>query len=197
MINKEIKDITFDDLLELQKQLDEEVAKPRDNGFVPRERTLLDIKLALDDEFQEWLRELPQELNFKTWKKKDYKREDELIEIVDVLFFVLAYVNTTEDEDNKKYFNFCYNEYFRSYSRFNDRFSLEDVITSFKRKIWEYNVLVKNPRNYIDGSIITDYLTLTAKRGFTKDEIIKQYLKKWKENINSRIKGDWSNEFKI
>lgn len=39
MINKDIKDITFDDLLELQKQFDEEVAKPRPNGFVPRERT--------------------------------------------------------------------------------------------------------------------------------------------------------------
>lgn len=80
-LKSSFKDIEFIDLLEMQKQLDEEVAKPRENGFVPRKRTLLDIKLALDDEFQEWLRELPQELNFKTWKKKEYKREDELIEL--------------------------------------------------------------------------------------------------------------------
>lgn len=186
-----VKIIEFIDLLEMQKQLDEEVAKPRENGFIPRKRTLLDIKLALDDEFQEWLRELPDEHNFKTWKQKEYNRENELIEIVDVLFFILSYINTTDDEYNKKYFNFCYNEYFKTYSRFSDRFSLEEVITSFKRKIWEWNSLVKSPRDYIDGSIISDYLTLVTKRGFTKDEMIQAYLTKWERNITVRVKEEW------
>lgn len=76
----------FKELLGMQKQLDETVEKPRKSGYIPRKRTLLDIKLALDDEFQEWLRELPDEYNFKTWKEKEYSREKELIELVDVLF---------------------------------------------------------------------------------------------------------------
>lgn len=89
MINKDIKDITFADLLELQKQLDEEVVKPRDNGFVPRETCILDLTLALDDEFQEWLRELPDKYNFKVWKQKVWDREKEITEITDCLFFFL------------------------------------------------------------------------------------------------------------
>lgn len=190
-LNSLFKDIEFIDLLEMQKQLDEEVAKPRENGFIPRERTLLDIKLALDDEFQEWLKELPDEYNFKTWKKKEYNRENELIELVDVFFFILSYINTTDDEYNKKYFDFCYNEYFKTYSSFSYRFSLEEVITSFKRKIWEWNSLVKSPRDHIDGSIIEDYLTLVTKRGFTKDEMIQAYLTKWKRNITVRVKEEW------
>ena len=83
----------FKELLGMQKQLDETVEKPRKSGYIPRKRTLLDIKLALDDEFQEWLRELPDEYNFKTWKEKEYDREKELIELVDVLFFLLQWIN--------------------------------------------------------------------------------------------------------
>lgn len=183
MINKDIKQITFADLLELQKQLDEEVAKPRDNGFIPRKRTLLDIKLSLDDEFQEWLRELPQELNFKTWKKKDYKREDELIELVDVLFFMLSLANNDEcDLYYKK--PVCS----RKFDELNDTskiyWKLTSLIHYFKESLWSDN----------GWSYFGFWCDIAKVRGFTKDEIIKQYLKKWKENISSRIKGDWSNE---
>ena len=80
---------SFDDLLYLQKLLDNEVSKPRKNGFVPRKRNDMDILSALDDEFQEWQKELPYEYNFKTWKQKEYSREKELEEFVDILFFFL------------------------------------------------------------------------------------------------------------
>ena len=53
----------FLDLLELQKILDDEVSKPRENGFIPRSREELDILLSVDDEIQEWCRELPSELS--------------------------------------------------------------------------------------------------------------------------------------
>lgn len=172
------KDIEFSDLLELQIQLDEEVAKPRENGFVPRERTLLDIKLALDDEFQEWLRELPQELNFKTWKKKEYKREDELIEITDCLFFILQWVNAN---------NFT-KSMLDIYSRKLEIFekvineNLRTLISMFKNYLWTDKTLI----------IFSIWICICIERGFTKDEIIQAYLTKWKRNMRVRIKEDWS-----
>ena len=170
------KDIEFSDLLELQIQLDEEVAKPRENGFVPRE--MLDIKLALDDEFQEWLRELPQELNFKTWKKKEYKREDELIEITDCLFFILQWVNAN---------NFT-KSMLDIYSRKLEIFekvineNLRTLISMFKNYLWTDKTLI----------IFSIWICICIERGFTKDEIIQAYLTKWKRNMRVRIKEDWS-----
>lgn len=171
------KDIEFIDLLEMQKQLDEEVAKPRENGFVPRERTLLDIKLALDDEFQEWLRELPQELNFKTWKKKEYKREDELIELTDCLFFILQWVNAN---------NFT-KSMLDIYSRKLEIFekvineNLRTLISMFKNYLWTDKTLI----------IFSIWICICIERGFTKDEIIQTYLTKWKRNITVRVKEEW------
>ena len=57
---------TFEELLELQRILDENTTKTRENGFTPRERNEMDIIFSIDDEIQEWLKELPNELNFKT-----------------------------------------------------------------------------------------------------------------------------------
>lgn len=65
---------TFEELLIFQEILGGKVGEPRPNGFTPRKRTITDILLSLDDEFQEWLRELPQEYNFKTWKQKEYEK---------------------------------------------------------------------------------------------------------------------------
>lgn len=171
------KDIEFIDLLEMQKQLDEEVAKPRENGFVPRQRTLLDLKLALDDEFQEWLRELPQELNFKTWKKKEYKREDELIELTDCLFFILQWVNAN---------NFT-KSMLDIYSRKLEIFekvineNLRTLISMFKNYLWTDKTLI----------IFSIWICICIERGFTKDEIIQAYLTKWKTNITVRVKEEW------
>lgn len=181
MINKEIKDITFSDLLELQKQLDEEVAKPRENGFVPRERTLLDIKLALDDEFQEWLRELPQELNFKTWKKKEYKREDELIEITDCLFFFLQLFNT-QGIKQEYWFEWCEEEFNELQKGKGNDYTFSFEVEYFKESLWEEDY---------HGCFCT-WVSICRLRGFTKDEIIQAYLTKWKRNIRVRIKEDWS-----
>lgn len=179
MINKDIKNITFADLLELQKQLDEEVAKPRDNGFVPRERTLLDIKLALDDEFQEWLRELPKEYNFKTWKQKEYNRENELTEMVDVLFFFLAYINSSNGVGD-----YALGWLTRNFNKIGKgcKMDFKSLVFNFKKNLFS---------NYIKS--FEFYIQLINLRGFTKEEIIQTYINKWKKNMQ-RIKGDWSNE---
>lgn len=171
------KDIEFIDLLEMQKQLDEEVAKPRENGFVPRKRTLLDIKLALDDEFQEWLRELPQELNFKTWKKKEYSREDELIELTDCLFFILQWVNIRYvRKDMLKIFSNRLEEF-----RKNIYGDLRALISVFKENLWGDKTL----------TTFCAWICICIERGFTKDEMIQAYLTKWKRNITVRVKEEW------
>lgn len=182
MINKDIKDITFADLLELQKQLDEEVAKPRPNGFVPRERTLLDIKLALDDEFQEWLRELPDEYNFKTWKEKEYSKEKELIELVDVLFFLLQWINAIVEK--YEYVFEAFSDEFEAFgdAKTNADTSLNTLILMFKNYVYIDAVLM----------VLNAWISICVERGFSKEEIIQTYINKWKKNMG-RIKGDWSN----
>lgn len=177
------KDIEFIDLLEMQKQLDKEVAKPRDNGFVPRERTTLDIRLALDDEFQEWLRELPKEYNFKTWKQKEYNRGKELEELVDCLFFFLQMFNYTKYA--RKYLT---DKQFDNFRKDNERTGLQSCVISFKENLWNCE--------WTDGEYdiaFLDWIDICKLRGFSKEEIIQTYLNKWKKNMQ-RIKGDWSNE---
>lgn len=68
----------FEDILKLQKHLDESL-----NNI--RERTLEDIKLSLIAE----LIELNEETKYshKTWKTKEYNRDKELEELTDVYFF--------------------------------------------------------------------------------------------------------------
>lgn len=84
---------SFKDILELQEIHEIEVNKPREDGFVAREKKYHDLRGALMDEFMEFRRELPYELNFKTWKKKRYSAVKQLEEFVDMLFFIATEIN--------------------------------------------------------------------------------------------------------
>ena len=191
----------FKDLLRLQKILDKEVDKKRDNGFVPRERNWTDMKLSLLDEFMEWLKELPQEINFKTWKQKTYNREKELEEYVDCLFFFLQLINSIiagmekEIKENGYYnlkedlkdfkelslvSNLSYNEFF-NLSNEEYKYQLEEKIEWFIKYLFWY-----------DGIMDTYYvwLDISSLRGFSKQEILDTYYKKWKKNME-RINKDW------
>lgn len=86
---------TFEDLLELQKILDENTGKARQNGFIPRERNIDDIRLSLIAELIEFNEELPQ--THKTWKQKSFSKENAIIESIDVLFFFLQFINYLKD----------------------------------------------------------------------------------------------------
>lgn len=165
---------TFEDLLQLQKRLDEEVGKPRENGFMPRKRTWQDMRLSLDDEFNEWLKELPYELNFKTWKQKDYSREKELEEITDCLFF---YLQTTN----------IYDVYLPAFRYEFDTFRKHIEIQEAKKLI----ILFKENLFLDFASSFYIWLDICKSRGFTKQEILNTYWKKWKRNLE-RINGDWT-----
>ena len=176
MINKPQN---FEDLLELQKLLDEEVGKPRENGFMPRKRTEMDILLSLDDEFQEWLRELPQKYNFKTWKQKEYSREKELEEFTDCLFFFLQYLNNCDDDSIiffKKYYDDSSNIL---------HLKIKDVIYLFKSRLWDLCI----------PSCFSSWIEISYLRGFTKQEILDTYWSKWQKNM-TRINKDWSLDYK-
>ena len=174
------KPTNFDDLLELQRVLDEEIEKNRSNGFTPRKRDELDILLAIDDEFQEWLRELPYEYNFKTWKQKEYSREKELEELTDVLFFFLQYANNFFVDFNKYKINF-YKEFFFDYGEDYRNRDLMFCIRNFKYDLWNRN----------DMTIFLDYILICKNRGFTKEDLLNTYWDKWQKNM-TRINKDWT-----
>lgn len=168
------KPANFNDLLELQRVLDENIEKNRSNGFVPRKRKILDILLATDDEFQEWLRELPKEYNFKTWKQKEYSREKELEELTDILFFFLQYFNKCAYTP-KYYAEFFEQDYF-------DKIGLElyYLITDFKYNLW----------GKTGSTAFYNYMQIVYKRGFTKEDLLNTYCEKWQKNM-TRINKDW------
>lgn len=172
----------FYDLLKLQEILDKEVAKERKNGFIPRERTEQDILLSIDDEFQEWLRELPQEYNFKTWKQKEYSREKEFEEFTDVLFFFLQYVRFSV---SKYYMSYnTVDEITALFDNFNPlliRKELKESITCFKFYFWEM----------LTRSSFEEYIRIAKLRGFTKEDLLNTYWNKWQTNMK-RINEDWS-----
>lgn len=167
----------FNDLLELQRILDENIEKNRKNGFVPRKRNVLDILLAIDDEVQEWLRELPQEYNFKTWKQKLYSKEKELEELTDVLFFFLQYVNYTMAEDE-------FEELFDEFDSF-EYSTLSEAIFDLKRYLYSNSYEIDELDRAFDV-----YLGIVKKRGFTRDDLLETYWKKWQTNTK-RINKDW------
>ncbi len=186
ILNKKIEDITFEDLIHLQKELEKLILEPRENGFVPRTRTGLDRLIALDDEFNEWLKELPYELNFKIWKQKEYNRDKELEEFVDILFFILESLTVFE------YYNISLPVYQKIINFFNDYKS-----TKYK-KYKDVCILISNFKCFLwcDCTTIPEtfevWIDIANNRGFSKKEIIEMYISKWKKNIE-RIKGDWTN----
>ena len=183
------KPTNFNDLLELQRVLDEEIEKTRNNGFVPRERSELDILLSIDDEFQEWLRELPYEDNFKTWKQKEYSGEKELEELTDVLFFLLQYTLSFIKKEKQHKYDFStiekymnkINYPFMFYDYFGESPNLELAIKFFKIKIWI--------NNYID-ELFTAYFLIVNLRGVSKEKLLNTYWEKWQKNM-TRINKDW------
>lgn len=178
---------TFEELLNLQKIFDEEVLKPRKNGFIPRERTEQDIIYALDDEIQEWLKELPKELNFKVWKEKEYNREKELEELTDVLFFILQLANFKPH---------IINFFERDFDKWEE---VLKVNVEFKRGFDDLEArdflvgdLKINLGEIYNHFLMRCYIMICTWRNFTKQDILNKYWEKWQRNMNERINGDWT-----
>lgn len=175
----------FNDLLEMQKQLDDAVSEKRDNGFIPRERTEFDIRMALDDEFNEFMKELPQELNFKTWKEIKHDPEKQLEEFVDCWFFIAQAINNTNKISLDDILTFI--DIFEESDSILKRKDIIILLSEFKENLncgsVEYTKDIQN--------IMIILLNIGSYFGYGKNKILETYYKKWQKNIK-RIKGDWS-----
>lgn len=166
---------TFEELLEVQKIL---------NEGIPKLKTEFDIILALDDEFQEWLKELPQEYNFKNWKKKEYSREKELEELTDILFFILQLANRLQG------LNIFYRSAFKLWGNIKEKidFSNKELRASLIKNM-KYSLYGTDDRDI--SSIMYDYVIICHSREFTKKEIMDKYWEKWQKDME-RPSRDWN-----
>ena len=156
----------FEDILKLQKHLDESIHSSR-------ERTLEDIKLSLIAE----LIELNEETKYshKTWKTKEYDRDKELEELTDVYFFFAQLINYKSRDGRFEKECYC-----REFEFFPDYYAG----SYFTRLI--YN-LIDNNFNWFFGGL----LTCSAKLGYTKVDILNCYWEKWQKNMK-RIVKEWN-----
>lgn len=161
----------FEDILNLQKHLDENLNNVR-------KRTLGDIKLSLIAEVIEFNEETPE--SHKTWKTKPYDKEKELEEFTDIWFFLAQMVNFKleksdsfieiknelinlfEDEEN---LNLCYEA------------NIENLIMS---------ALYGDDLQILQGLII-----ISANKEYSKDDILNCYWEKWQKNME-RIGKEWN-----
>jgi putative uncharacterized protein FNV2273 len=157
----------FEDILNLQKYLDESL-----NNI--RERTLEDIKLSLIAE----LIELNEETKYshKTWKTKEYNRDKELEELTDVYFFFAQLINNKKGRDGR----FKKEYYCREFELFPSYYAG----SHFTRLI--YNLVDDNFSWFFGG-----LLTCSVKLGYTKDDILNCYWEKWQKNMK-RIGKEWN-----
>ena len=156
----------FEDILKLQKRLDESIHSSR-------ERTEEDIKLSLIAEVIELNEET--KYSHKTWKTKEYNREKELEELTDVYFFFAQLINYRNRDGRFEIEYYC-----REFELFPNYYA----DSYFTRLI--YNLLDNSFRWFFGG-----LLTCSAKLGYTKEDILKTYWNKWQKNMQ-RIGKEWN-----
>ena len=157
---------TFEDILNLQKHLDEIIHSSR-------ERTLADIQKSMIAECIEFDEETPQ--SHKTWKTKPYDKAKELEELTDVYFFFAQLINYKSRDGRFKKEYYC-----REFELFPNYYA----DSYFTRLI--YN-LIDNNFNWFFGGL----LTCSTKLGYTKDDILNCYWEKWQKNMK-RIGKEWN-----
>ena len=157
----------FEDILSLQKHLD-------DNIHSIRPRTFDDIKMSLIAECVEFNEETI--FSHKTWKTKPYSKDKELEELTDIYFFfaqLIHYLDDDKNKDLKKAINFTFDEeYLRT-----DNPSILDFIHYV----------------YVDklAIAIDELLSITYKHNFTTLDILNCYWEKWQKNMK-RIGNEWN-----
>nr|DAP86927.1 MAG TPA: NTP-PPase-like protein [Caudoviricetes sp.] len=162
---------TFEDILNLQKYLDESLNNVR-------ERTLRDIKLSLIAEVIEFNEETYE--SHKTWKTKPYDKAKELEEFTDIWFFLAQMVN----------FKLEISENFVEIK--NEITKLFNNGTNLKL-IYQPNIenLIMSVLYGNDFQILQNLMIISANKGYTKDDILNCYWKKWQKNM-VRIGKEWN-----
>lgn len=165
---------TFEDILKLQKYLDE-------NIHSSRERTEEDIKTSMIAELIEFNEETPE--SHKTWKTKPYDKAKELEELTDVYFFFAQLVNHRFDK----------------YEKIAKDRELKELERIFRTKKIDKKGNIKKLLNIVIAVVTRGSNTylfkwlneLTVKYSYTKDDILNCYWEKWQKNMK-RIGKEWN-----
>lgn len=167
--------ITFREILTLQEIQEKEISEPRESGYIAREKNYVDLRGALMAEFIEFREELPDNLNFKTWKEKKYSSHNQFAEFVDMLFFIAIEINKSNIRNN------AVDEWDYTWKHYHVNAIVDNSdIHFFMRNIIEEEIL----------TLLKKYILFAKRLGYSEEEIIKQYWTKWNFNRN-RINGDW------
>lgn len=163
----EIKINSFEDVCKYQRVLDEEIGKVRNNGFVPKDRNLQKIVLSAIAECIEFNEET--EETHKTWKQKEFKQENKLEELTDIMFFIAQLVNDLGEDyaDLDNLYNY----------------ELNDALLNLINEL--------SSGDYDSYYIVRKYSDLVVSAGYKKEEVFKEYERKWKINM-TRINKDWT-----
>ena len=165
---------TFEDILKLQKYLDETIHSSR-------ERTEEDIKTSMIAELIEFNEETPE--SHKTWKTKPYDKAKELEELTDVYFFFAQLVNHRFDK----------------YEKIAKDRELKELERIFRTKKIDKKGNIKKLLNIViavvtrgSNTYLFEWLNeLTVKYSYTKDDILNCYWEKWQKNMK-RIGKEWN-----
>lgn len=165
--------MNFVELRDKQRELDELIARPRTNGFVPVKPTLAQIRLSALAETIEFQEEL--ETTHKVWKNKtEFDKQKQLEEFVDILFFLLKWANIDTSGLDVEHL----------------------IVKGIKQRVECVNVnewLLELQGSIAYGLFNSSFIKfgiIASCMGYTKEMIVNEYLRKWEINKN-RIEGEW------
>lgn len=176
----------FIELLEMQKQLDETVEKPRDNGFKPKRRTYQKIVKSMIAEIIEFNEETRD--THKTWKQKEFNVIKMVEESVDILFFYLQLVNFLGKEDERiiEILNMAWEECWKEVDEYRD--TVVDIELELIKNLSDMEWCLALPKCLnIMGLLVNLYVN----NDIFRETVEHTYKEKWQKNME-RINGDWS-----
>lgn len=165
----------FEDILNLQKELDKNIKSIRLRGLKDIKKSLIAECIEFDEETID---------SHKTWKKHNYNKEKELEELTDIWFFTAQMVNYSYENrditalERKELFKFFEDDNLA----YTGDITILDIIWDIRSPVMDYDYL---------KFLILDLIVVTDKYGYTKNDILRVYWDKWKKNID-RIGKEWN-----
>ncbi|MGL5049708.1 MAG: dUTP diphosphatase [Fusobacteriaceae bacterium] len=148
-----------------QTILDDKIKESKGSDY--KERTLEKIKFSIIAEIIEFQEEL--EETHKTWKKKEFSRNKQLEEFVDIFFFVLQAMRVHESP-RINYYSIAY----ASELKVNTILSV---------------MIIDTISNKFD-TLLESYLSIAKTMNFSIKEIEEEYMRKFDINME-RVSNEW------
>lgn len=165
----------FEDILNLQKELDKKIHSIRPRGLKDIKKSLIAECIEFDEESKD---------SHKTWKKHNYNKEKELEELTDIWFFTAQMVNYSYDNgdittlERKELFKFFEDDNLA----YSGDINVLDVIFDLKAPVMDYAFL---------KFLVLDLMVVSNNYGYTKNDILNVYWKKFNKNLE-RIGKEWN-----